>query len=46
MERASLDTLKDLNEEHYAATGDLEIASRIDIYTNGNILVEELESKP
>ncbi len=32
MQRASLDVLKDLNEEHYAATGDLEIASRISSY--------------
>ena len=32
MQRASLDTLKDLNEEHYADTGDLEIASRISSY--------------
>jgi hypothetical protein len=29
MQRASLDVLKDLNEEHYAQTGDMEIASRI-----------------
>src|SRR5205807_6650448 len=32
MQRASLDTLKDLNEERYAETGDLEIASRISSY--------------
>jgi hypothetical protein len=32
MQRASLDTLKDLNEEHYNETGDLEIASRISSY--------------
>src|SRR4051812_2898247 len=32
MQRASLDTLKDLNEEHYAKTGDGEIASRIAAY--------------
>jgi hypothetical protein len=32
MQRAGLDTLKDLNEEHYAQTGDLEIASRISSY--------------
>ena len=32
MQRAGLDTLKDLNEEHYADTGDLEIASRISSY--------------
>jgi uncharacterized protein (DUF1501 family) len=32
MQRASLDALKDLNEEHYAATGDVEIASRIASY--------------
>src|ERR1051326_1963202 len=31
-QRASLDVLKDLNEEHYAQTGDLEIASRISSY--------------
>ena len=35
MERASLDTLKDLNEEHLAATGDMEIASRISSYELG-----------
>jgi len=32
MQRAGLDVLKDLNEEHYADTGDLEIASRISSY--------------
>ena len=32
MQRASLDALKDLNEEHYAQTGDMEIASRISSY--------------
>ncbi len=32
MQRASLDVLKDLNEEHYANTGDVEIASRIASY--------------
>ena len=32
MQRASLDALKDLNEDHYGATGDLEIASRISSY--------------
>jgi hypothetical protein len=32
MQRASLDALKDLNEEHYANTGDIEIASRISSY--------------
>ncbi|HZT32338.1 MAG TPA: DUF1501 domain-containing protein [Bryobacteraceae bacterium] len=32
MQRASLDVLKDLNEEHYASTGDVEIASRIASY--------------
>src|SRR5436853_594962 len=32
MQRAGLDTLKDLNEEHYAQTGDMEIASRISSY--------------
>lgn len=32
MQRASLDTLKDLNEEHFNETGDLEIASRISSY--------------
>jgi hypothetical protein len=32
MQRASLDALKDLNEEHYAKTGDMEIASRISSY--------------
>src|SRR5215471_16814978 len=32
MQRAGLDALKDLNEEHYAQTGDVEIASRISSY--------------
>jgi uncharacterized protein (DUF1501 family) len=32
MQRAGLDTLKDLNEEHYAQTGDMEIAARISSY--------------
>jgi Protein of unknown function (DUF1501) len=32
MQRAGLDVLKDLNEEHYATTGDVEIASRISSY--------------
>jgi hypothetical protein len=32
MQRAGLDVLKDLNEEHFAKTGDLEIASRISSY--------------
>jgi Protein of unknown function (DUF1501) len=32
MQRAGLDVLKDLNEEHYDATGDVEIASRISSY--------------
>src|SRR5687768_16863988 len=32
MQRAGLDALKDLNEEHLAATGDMEIASRISSY--------------
>src|SRR5947209_18001829 len=32
MQRASLDTLKDLNEEHFTATGDMEIAARIASY--------------
>ena len=32
MQRAGLDVLKDLNEEHLAETGDLEIASRIASY--------------
>ena len=32
MQRAGLDVLKDLNEEHYNETGDLEIASRISSY--------------
>src|SRR5262245_5361245 len=32
MQRASLDVLKDLNEQHYATTGDMEIASRISSY--------------
>src|SRR5580658_1249074 len=31
-QRAALDTLKDLNEEHQAQTGDVEIASRIASY--------------
>lgn len=31
-QRAALDTLRDLNEEHRAATGDMEIASRIASY--------------
>lgn len=31
-QRATLDVLKDLNEEHEAKTGDLEIASRINSY--------------
>ena len=35
MQRASLDALKDLNQEHYAATGDVEIASRIASYELG-----------
>jgi hypothetical protein len=35
MQRASLDTLKDLNQEHYADTGDVEIASRIASYELG-----------
>src|SRR6266851_5509206 len=35
MQRAGLDTLKDLNEEHYTQTGDLEIASRISSYELG-----------
>ncbi len=32
MQRAGLDALKDLNEAHYADTGDIEIASRISSY--------------
>jgi hypothetical protein len=32
MQRGSLDALKDLNQEHYSQTGDLEIASRISSY--------------
>src|SRR5579872_3522775 len=32
MQRASLDALRDLNEEHYTDTGDVEIASRIASY--------------
>src|ERR1700730_13300308 len=32
MQRSSLDTLKDLNEEHFNETGDMEIASRISSY--------------
>jgi len=32
MQRASLDTLNDLNEEHFNETGDMEIASRISSY--------------
>jgi hypothetical protein len=32
MQRASLDAIKDLNEERYAQTGDVEIASRISSY--------------
>jgi hypothetical protein len=32
MQRAGLDALKDLNEAHYAETGDVEIASRISSY--------------
>ena len=32
MQRAGLDTLKDLNQEHYESTGDVEIASRISSY--------------
>jgi len=32
MQRASLDALKDLNQDHYAQTGDMEIASRISSY--------------
>jgi hypothetical protein len=32
MQRASLDTLKDLNQDHYSDTGDIEIASRISSY--------------
>jgi len=32
MQRADLDALKDLNQEHYAQTGDMEIAARISSY--------------
>ena len=32
MQRGSLDVLKDLNQDHYADTGDVEIASRISSY--------------
>ena len=32
MQRSSLDALRDLNEEHYTDTGDVEIASRIASY--------------
>src|SRR5262249_33213258 len=32
MQRANLDALRDLNEDHYAETGDMEIASRISAY--------------
>jgi hypothetical protein len=32
MQRAELDALKDLNQEHYTQTGDMEIASRISSY--------------
>src|SRR5690242_6497388 len=32
MQRAGLDVLKDLNEQHYDQTGDMEIASRISSY--------------
>jgi hypothetical protein len=32
MQRASLDVLKDLNQDHYSDTGDIEIASRISSY--------------
>ena len=32
MQRAGLDAMRDLNEEHYAKTGDVEIASRIASY--------------
>jgi hypothetical protein len=32
MQRAGLDALKDLNQEHYTQTGDVEIASRISSY--------------
>ena len=35
MQRDSLDAIKDLNEEHYAETGDMEIASRIASYELG-----------
>jgi hypothetical protein len=34
-QRAALDALKDLNEEHYTDTGDMEIASRIASYELG-----------
>jgi len=32
MQRAELDALKDLNQDHYGETGDMEIASRISSY--------------
>ena len=32
MQRSNLDALRDLNEEHYSQTGDMEIASRIAAY--------------
>ena len=35
MQRAELDVLKDLNQDHYAETGDVEIASRIASYELG-----------
>jgi hypothetical protein len=35
MQRASLDALKDLNEDHLSDTGDMEIASRISSYELG-----------
>jgi hypothetical protein len=35
MQRSGLDVLKDLNEEHYSETGDMEIASRISSYELG-----------
>ncbi len=35
MQRAGMDTLKELNEEHYGDTGDVEIASRIASYELG-----------
>ena len=35
MQRAALDTLRDLNQEHQAQTGDMEIASRIASYELG-----------